>query len=151
MSGMTMVQGSVAEDLNSHENAMWFTTSFMISMSCTGSVAGRIATIFSPRSLVIPVSLLVAAGSLITSIANSFTVFIAGRVITGIGGGGVITLAIISVLELTSKKRRGFFFGLVNSGLTLGVSFGAVVYGALVSVIGWVCTAFVFKYWSHIS
>ena len=50
-----------------------------------------------------------------------------------------MTISFILVLELSSKKRRGLFIGLVNTGFTLGVSFGAVVAGALLPVTGWVC------------
>lgn len=49
-----------------------------------------------------------------------------------------MTVSFILVLELTGKKRRGLFIGLVNAGFTTGVSFGAVVAGALLPVTGWV-------------
>ncbi|CAM1501024.1 Fc.00g101860.m01.CDS01 [Cosmosporella sp. VM-42] len=137
MSGMTMVQGKIAEDLQAYEAAMWFTSAYLIPMSSLAPVAGRLATIFPPRSLVLPVSVFIALGSLVCARATTFGAFIAGRVIAGLGGAGVLTLAVILVLELTSKKTRGVFVGLVNAGFTLGVSFGAVVYGALLPVIGW--------------
>jgi MFS family permease len=49
-----------------------------------------------------------------------------------------MTISFILVLELSGKKRRGLFIGLVNSGFTTGVSLGAVVAGALVTGMGWV-------------
>ena len=138
MSGMTMVQGKIAEDLQSYEAAMWFTSAYLIPMSSLAPVAGRLATIFPPRSLVLPISVLIAVGSFVCARATTFGAFIAGRVIAGLGGAGVLTLAVILVLELSSKKKRGVFFGLGHAGFTLGVSFGAVVFGALLPVIGWV-------------
>lgn len=50
-----------------------------------------------------------------------------------------MTIAIILVLELSGKKRRGTFIGLVNTGFTVGVSLGAVIAGALLPITGWVC------------
>lgn len=136
-----MAQGSIAEDLGAHEQVLWLTTSFLIPMSSFAPVAGRLASIYQPRTLVPPISLFFAVGSLLCALANSFTVFIIGRVIAGVGAAGVLTLSIITVLELTSRKQRGIFIGLVNAGMTIGVSFGAVVYGALLPVIGWVSRA----------
>lgn len=49
-----------------------------------------------------------------------------------------MTIAIILVLELSSKKKRGLFIGLVNTGFTSGVSLGAVIAGALLPMTGWV-------------
>lgn len=68
-------------------------------------------------------------------------VFLLGRIIQGIGGGSIMTVSLILVLELSTKKRRGLHIGLVNSVFTMGVSFGAVIAGALLPITGWVCFA----------
>ncbi|TDZ39840.1 Efflux pump dotC [Colletotrichum spinosum] len=136
-SGMTMTQSVIAEELNAYEGAMWFTSSYLISMASLAPLVGRLSTIFSPRDLVLPLGGCFAVGGIITSTARSFWVLIFGRIVTGTGGAGIMTLSVILVLELVSKKRRGIFIGLVNAGFTIGLSFGAVVYGALLPVIGW--------------
>ena len=46
----------------------------------------------------------------------------------------------ILVLKLSSAKTRGLYIGLLNSGFTFGVSFGAVIAGAMVEPLGWVST-----------
>jgi MFS family permease len=140
MSGMTMAQSVIAEELEAYENAMWFTSSYLITTSSLSPIAGRLATIFSPRTLVLPVAVFFALGGLITSQAHSFGVFILGRVFTGLGGAGIMTLSVVLVLELTSKRRRGLFIGLVNAGFTIGLSVGAVVFGAVLPAVGWVST-----------
>ncbi|OHE95353.1 major facilitator superfamily transporter [Colletotrichum orchidophilum] len=136
-SGMTMTQSVVAEDLNAYSHAMWFTSSYLISMASLAPLFGRLATIFSPRILVLWLGGFFAVGGVVTSQAPSFWVFIGGRILTGMGGAGIMTLSVILVLELVGKKRRGVFVGLVNAGFTIGLSFGAVVFGALLPVIGW--------------
>ncbi|TQV93911.1 hypothetical protein V2A60_003932 [Cordyceps javanica] len=146
MSGMTIIQGQVAEDLDAHAAASWFTAAYLIPLSSFASVAGRLATVFSPRSMVLPVGALFAAGALITARATSFAGFVLGRAIAGTGGAGVLGLCVIFVLELTTKRRRGLFIALVNSGFTAGVAFGALVYGALLPVIGWCFTIVIFLY-----
>ncbi|KAM3441480.1 hypothetical protein MY4824_001604 [Beauveria thailandica] len=137
MSGMTMIQGQVAEDIDAHAAASWFTAAYLIPLSSFASLSGRLATVFSPRSLVLPVGALYALGSLVTACATSFAGLVLGRAIAGTGGAGVLGLCVIFVLELTTRRRRGLFIALVNTGFTVGVAFGAVVYGALLPVIGW--------------
>lgn len=137
MSGITMIQGYIADDLDAHDKALWFTSVFLIVVGCTSPLAGQLATIFSLRHMVLAAALLFAAGAVICSRSTSFAAFILGRIITGMGGGCVVTLSLILVLQLTSRKRRGLFIGLVNAGFTLGVSAGAVVFGALLPVLGW--------------
>jgi predicted MFS family arabinose efflux permease len=48
-----------------------------------------------------------------------------------------MTISFILVLELSGKKRRGLFIGLVNTGFTTGVALGAVIAGALLPIRGW--------------
>ncbi|KAI0551650.1 major facilitator superfamily domain-containing protein [Xylaria curta] len=137
MSGITMAQSTIAADLDAYENAMWFTTSFLVAMSSMSPLIGKLSTIFSPRSMVLVSSVLFAIGCLVTSQARTFAGFIIGRVITGLGGGGTMVLAFILVLELTTKRNRGLFIGILNAGFTTGVSLGAVVFGGLIETIGW--------------
>ncbi|KAI1657261.1 MFS general substrate transporter [Daldinia decipiens] len=137
MSGITMAQSTIAADLDSYENAMWFTTAFLVAMSSSTPLVGKLASIFSPRTMVLYSSTLFAAGCFITSQARSFPVFILGRLVTGLGAGGSTALAIVLILELTTKRKRGLFVGLLNAGFTTGVSLGAVLSGALISVTGW--------------
>jgi MFS family permease len=138
MSGMTMTQSTIAEELGVYEDAMWFTSSYLIAASSLAPLFGRLSTIFSPRSLMPFIVSFFVLGGLVTGLANSFQVFILGRVLTGCGGAGILTITVILVLELVSKRRRGVFIGLVNAGFTIGLSFGAVVYGAALPVVGWV-------------
>lgn len=137
MSGVTMAQGPIAEELEVYDDVMWFTTSYLIAISALSPLSGRLASIFSPRTLVLPMGFFFVAGQTVTAIAHSFAVFILGRVLTGIGGAGVMTLSVILILELVGKERRGIFIGLLNCGFTIGLSSGAVVYGALLPVMGW--------------
>ena len=58
--------------------------------------------------------------------------------VTGAGGGGIFIVASIITIQITSPERRGLFIGLVNTGMTAGVSLGAVIAGALEAKIGWV-------------
>ncbi|KAB5535100.1 major facilitator superfamily domain-containing protein [Coniochaeta sp. 2T2.1] len=136
-SGMTMTQSKIAADLNAYEGAMWFTSSYLITMASMSPLVGRLAMIFSPAVMTLAASTFFAIGTLVCALAQSFAVFILGRVLVGIGGAGVMVLAMILVLQLTSKKRRGLYIGLVNAGFTIGLSTGAVVFGALLPTLGW--------------
>lgn len=57
MSGMTMAQSVIADELDAYEDASWFTSSFLIAMSSCAPLAGRLASIFSPRIIVLGSSL----------------------------------------------------------------------------------------------
>ena len=116
---------------------MSITNKKQIALSSVAPLVGRFTQIFSARNCIFVSSVVFSIGLLVTSQAPSFVAFLVGRVISGIGAAGILTISIILVLELTGKKRRGLFVGLVNTGYTSGVALGAVVAGSLLPVTGW--------------
>jgi MFS family permease len=101
-------------------------------------VAGRLAQIFTPRNYVLFSCVLLAIGLFITAAAPKLSVFLLGRAVSGTGAGGLMVTGIILTLDLVNKKRRGVFIGIVNFGMTIGVSLGAVLAGLIVPKLGWV-------------
>lgn len=137
MSGMTMVQGHIADDLEAYDEAMWFTSVYMIVVASSAPLAGRLATIFPVGAMILVSALFFVAGSVVSAVAASSAVFLVGRVLAGIGGGSILTLSLILVFQLTTPKKRGLYVGVVNTAFTAGVATGAVVFGALFPVMGW--------------
>lgn len=82
-------------------------------------------------------TVIVCLGCIITSISPSLAVFLLGRAVTGTGAAGIMIVATIIAVQLAGAKRRGLYIGLINSSLTVGVSLGAVIAGALEPKFGW--------------
>ncbi|PSS27452.1 hypothetical protein M430DRAFT_79706, partial [Amorphotheca resinae ATCC 22711] len=137
MSGITTTQSKIAEDLDAFVYASWFSSAYLIAMSSFSPICARLAQIFSPRNCILFASTLFSIGGIVTSRARTLSVFLLGRAISGTGGAGIMTISFILVLELSGKKRRGLFIGLLNTGFTTGVALGAVVAGALLPIRGW--------------
>ena len=135
---LTTTQSSIAADLDSFEEATWFTSSYLIAMSALAPLMGRLSQVFSPRLCMFFSTKLICIGSLATSLANSLRWFLLGRSVTGAGAAGILIVATIIVIQMVSAKRRGLFIGLANTGMTVGLSLGAVIAGGLEPKIGWV-------------
>ncbi|KAL6878541.1 MFS general substrate transporter [Trichoderma novae-zelandiae] len=137
MSGLTMIQGPLASSLHAPSAAQSLTTSYLITMSSLLPLLGRLAAILSPRAVVLPSAALFALGGLAASRADSLAAFLAARVVMGVGGAGIVVMAVVFVIELTGAGTRGVMIGFVNAAFTMGVSVGAAVYGVLEPVVGW--------------
>ncbi|KAL2825031.1 major facilitator superfamily domain-containing protein [Aspergillus cavernicola] len=137
MSMMTTAQSDIATDLNAFGDTTWFNSAFMIAMSSVTPLAGRLTQIFTPRVYVLFSCVMLAIGLFVTAAAPKLSVFLLGRALTGTGAGGLMVTGIILTLDLVNKKRRGIFIGMVNFGMTIGVSLGAVLAGVVVPTLGW--------------
>ncbi|KAF9889330.1 hypothetical protein FE257_007440 [Aspergillus nanangensis] len=137
MSMMTTAQSDIAADLDAFAETTWFNSAYLIAMSSVTPLAGRLSQIFSPRLYILFSCIVLSIGLLITAIAPTLAWFLLGRAVSGCGSGGLLVTATILALDLTSKKRRGLFIGLINVGVTTGVSSGAVLAGLLTPMYGW--------------
>ncbi|KAL2424504.1 hypothetical protein ABEF95_005333 [Exophiala dermatitidis] len=134
---ITTVQSPIAIDLRASTEVSWFTSTYLIAITSITPIAGRISAIFGPRVYLLASIVIQACGLLATSQARSLSTFLVGRAVTGIGSAAVTPVALILVRELTSERRRGLFFGCINTGYTAGVACGAIIAGALEPLVGW--------------
>ena len=105
-------------------------------------LVARLSDTFSSRSLMLVSSVILSIGAVMAGAATSVPTFLTGRVVQGIGAGGLASTAQVMVVKLSTLKRRGFLLGALNAGYTAGVSLGGVIGGAALQHSSWVCPAF---------
>ncbi|KAF7158863.1 hypothetical protein CNMCM6106_005821 [Aspergillus hiratsukae] len=137
ISMLTTAQSDIAEDLDAFSETTWFSSAYLIAMSSVSPLAGRLCQIFTARNYTLFSVTVLSLGLFVTAAARSLPVFLFGRALSGCGSAGVMVTSFILILDLTSKKRRGLFIGLLNVGMTTGISCGAVLAGLLTPVYGW--------------
>ncbi|PYI18953.1 MFS general substrate transporter, partial [Aspergillus violaceofuscus CBS 115571] len=137
ITAMTTAQSAIATEFDAFSVATWFSSVFLIAYSSITPLSGRLCQIFTPRVYVFFTSSLLALGLFITAAAPNLAVFLAGRAVAGCGAGGQSVTALVLALDLTSKKRRGLFLGLISAAMTTGIASGAVLSGLLTTVYGW--------------
>ena len=92
--------------------------------------------------------LLFAVGSIVFAVAPSMTVVITGRVLQGLGGGGLDVLEAIIIADITSLKERPLYLGIMAIPIATGSVIGPIL-GALFAEfvdwrwIGWINLPFV--------
>ncbi|RAH66347.1 putative MFS multidrug transporter [Aspergillus aculeatinus CBS 121060] len=137
ITAMTTAQSAIATEFDAFSVATWFSSVFLIAYSSITPLSGRLCQIFMPRVYVFFTSSLLALGLFVTAAAPNLSVFLVGRAIAGCGAGGQSVTALVLALDLTSKKRRGLFLGLISAAMTTGIASGAVLSGLLTTVYGW--------------
>ncbi|KAF4551011.1 HC-toxin efflux carrier TOXA-like protein 2 [Elsinoe fawcettii] len=134
---LTVTQSAIASDLDAFEEASWFTSAYLIAMSSAAPINGKLAQILSPRISIFISSIILCIGTLATAFVHDFKGFIVSRAVTGIGAAGIFTVAVIIVLDMATPQQRGLLIGVMNMLMTVGVSAGATVAGALLPITGW--------------
>ena len=92
---------------------------------------GRIADLRGRTPVLVGSLIVFAIGSIVTAAAYDLDSMVVGRVIQGIGGGGLVPATLALVADLWPAQRRGLPLGIVGAVQELGSVLGPL-YGALV-------------------
>jgi MFS family permease len=93
--------------------------------------------IFSRKAGLIFSNVVFAIGNLICGLARSEWTIILGRVIAGMGGGGLTAIATFVTSDLVPLRRRGVWQGIGNICFGLGSGLGGVFGGWIHDTLGW--------------
>jgi MFS family permease len=100
-----------------------------------------LSDIFGRRKLLVASLGLFVIGSIVGCVAHNMATLLAGRVIQGIGGGGLIPLAMIINTDIIPLRQRPKFGAIIQASMALGTILGPLIGGCFVdhtsSSTGW--------------
>ncbi|KAL1887408.1 hypothetical protein Sste5346_010249 [Sporothrix stenoceras] len=76
-------------------------------------------------------------GSILCAVSQSMIMLIVFRAVSGIGGGGIMTSAMIVTSDVVSLEKRGFYQGMLGGVVALANSMGPLVGGAFSEKVSW--------------
>jgi hypothetical protein len=110
---------AIAGDLNTGTATSWIGTSFLIASTAFQLINGRLSDIFGRKNLLLICLALMALGDLGCGFAQTDVQLFVLRAIAGIGGGGINSLVMIIVSDITTLQNRGKYQGQPSSTLDL--------------------------------
>ncbi|KAH3674997.1 hypothetical protein WICPIJ_009383 [Wickerhamomyces pijperi] len=128
---------TVGEKFNAYDKVGWITSGYLLTMSVLAPTWGRISITFGRKYSILCAVVLFEVGSLITALANSMNMLIGGRVLSGIGGGGIQSLAFIIASEMVPIHRRAVIFAFFGLTFALSSVAGPLVGGAFTEHVTW--------------
>ncbi|KAI1826115.1 major facilitator superfamily domain-containing protein [Xylaria intraflava] len=129
----------VADALGGGGQVAWIANGFFITSTVGQLLYGRLSDIWS-RKVILLIGLgIFFIGSLASSLANTVTQLIVFRALTGIGGGGLMTVAQLIVSDVVPLRERGKYQGILGAVVAIANGIGPVIGGALSSTSkdGW--------------
>lgn len=127
----------VGNKFNAIDKVGWLSSGFLISMAVLVSVWGKLSIIFGRKISMIAAVVLFEAGSLMCALSNDMSTLIGGRVLAGVGGGGIQTLVFIIITEVLPIHKRPMGMALVGCTFAIASVLGPLVGGAFTSNVSW--------------
>ena len=115
----------------------WIGSSYLLACAASVPLWGKISDIWGRKPIILVANVIFMIGSLVSALANSIGMLIAGRVVQGIGGGGLVILCNICVSDLFSMRDRSKYFGILGGVWAVASGVGPILGGVFTEKVSW--------------
>jgi MFS family permease len=128
---------AIAATFGEVRNLSWVVVANLIASTIAAPAYGRLGDLFGRRRMMLAALCLFMMASLLCAIAPTFEVLLTARVLQGLGGGGLMTLAQALLGENVPPRQRGSYQGYLSANIVAGCTIGPVVGGFITQLWGW--------------
>ncbi|MBA4085441.1 MAG: MFS transporter [Kytococcus sp.] len=134
---LTDMMNGVGLGLDNLQRAAPIISGFLLGYVAVLPLIGRLADVVSRSRILLGCLAVFVVGSGITALAVDLDVLVAGRVVQGVGGGGLVPATLALVADLWPPGRRGMPLGVVGAVQELGSVLGPLLGAAVLAVADW--------------
>jgi len=124
---------SIVSDLGGLEHLTWVVIAYLLSSTVVAPIYGKLGDLYG-RKIVLQVAIVIfLLGAGLSAMASSMTFLIIARTVQGLGGGGLMVVAMTVVADVIPPRQRGKIQGIF--GAVFGV--GPLLGGFIVEHLSW--------------
>ncbi|CCQ44217.1 drug resistance MFS transporter, drug:H+ antiporter-1 family protein [Pseudarthrobacter siccitolerans] len=124
-------------ELGGVDQMLWVMTAFMLASTITMPIYGKMSDLIGRKGPMIFAIIAFIFGSVIGALAPDMGVLIAGRIVQGLGGGGLIILSHAIIADVVPVRERGKYMGIMGAVFAVASVAGPLLGGWLTEEVGW--------------
>ncbi|KAH8178391.1 major facilitator superfamily protein [Sarocladium implicatum] len=128
---------TIVEKLDMGKNYVWVANVYFLSSTAVMPLFSQMSNLFGRKALMITVFAAYTLGSGICGGANGGAMLIAGRVVQGIGSGGMQMAGEVIISDMVPLRYRGNYMGAFMLVGTIGYTLGPFLGGLIVDETSW--------------
>ncbi len=134
---LTDMMTGVGLGIDALQKATPIISGFLLGYIAVLPLIGRLADLVSRQQILLACLAIFVVGSAVTALAVELPVLVSGRVLQGVGGGGLVPATLAIVADLWPADRRGTPLGVVGAVQELGSVLGPVLGAVVLAVSDW--------------
>jgi len=127
----------MGRELGEVHSLPWLITAYLIANTAITPLYGKISDIYGRRTTLTIALCLHMLGSLTCLLAPNMVVLILGRVIQGLGSGGLTSTGMVILGDVASPKDRGRYYGYFSVTYTTAGGVGPALGGFIAEHLHW--------------
>lgn len=127
----------IVGQLGGLDHITWVITAYLLAATVGAPVMGKLGDLFGRRAVLQAGIGVFLSGAVICALAPSMWTLVAGRFVQGLGGGGLIVVAMASVADVLPPRQRGRAQGALGAVFGVSTVVGPLTGGFLAQHLGW--------------
>ncbi|KAK6698835.1 hypothetical protein SNK05_011657 [Fusarium graminearum] len=127
----------ITSDFHSLHDIGWYASAYNLSSAALQPLTGKLYMYFNTRWIFLSLFFVFELGNLICGVAQSSTMLIIGRAISGIGSSGIQNGALTIIASAVPIHKRPSLVGILMGCAQLGIVSGPLVGGAFTQYTTW--------------
>ena len=128
---------TITSDLGGLDHLSWVVTSYLLASTASTPLWGKISDLYGRRSIFQIAILTFVVGSVLSGFSASMEQLIAFRAIQGLGGGGLMALALATIGDVVPPRERPRYQGYIAATFGASSVLGPVLGGFFADGPGW--------------
>ncbi len=128
---------TIGRDLGDVHSLPWLVTAFLIASTAVTPLYGKISDIHGRRLTVMIALLVYMLGSVVCLAAPDMLTLICGRVLHGLGAGGMASMGMVVLGDLAAPRDRGKYYAYFSATYTTAGACGPALGGFIAQNLHW--------------
>jgi EmrB/QacA subfamily drug resistance transporter len=128
---------TIGRELGDAELLPWVVTIYLLTSTATAPLYGKISDIYGRRPTLLACLAAFLVSSVLCALAPTMLALVAGRMLQGIGGGGLMVLAQSAIADVVPPRERGRYQAYIASVFVMSSTAGPLLGGFLADHWHW--------------
>lgn len=128
---------AIAADLNGFGQLAWIVSAYLLTSTAATPIYGKLSDIFGRRAMLLPAIVIFAVSSALCALSQTLPQLIAARVLQGLGGAGLMSMAQAVIADVVAPRERGRYQGYMAGTWASASVAGPIVGGWLTQSLSW--------------
>ncbi|HEV2128725.1 MAG TPA: MDR family MFS transporter [Thermomicrobiales bacterium] len=127
----------ITSDLGGLEHLAWVVTAYLVASTATTPLWGKISDLYGRKRIFQTAIVIFLIGSMLCGVAQDMPQLIGFRALQGIGGGGLMSIALAIIGDVIPPRERGRYQGYFGAVFGVSSVAGPLLGGWLTDAISW--------------